>query len=76
MEHRIALAQLAPRLGDVSANLELAAGWLHRAASEGAGTSSMKLRPPRMASTRLGSTSTPTTPAPDSAKATARGRPT
>ena len=36
MEHRIALAQLAPRLGDVAANLELAADWLSRAAADGA----------------------------------------
>ena len=36
MEHRIALAQLAPRLGDVAANLELAADWLRRAAADGA----------------------------------------
>lgn len=34
MEYRIALAQLAPRLGDVDANLELLAGWAHRAAAE------------------------------------------
>ena len=36
MEYRIALAQLAPRLGDVAANLELAADWLRRAAADGA----------------------------------------
>jgi predicted amidohydrolase len=36
VEHRIALAQLAPRLGDVAANLELAADWLRRAAAAGA----------------------------------------
>ena len=36
MEYRIALAQLAPRLGEVDANLELARGWLRRAADEGA----------------------------------------
>jgi predicted amidohydrolase len=36
VEYRIALAQLAPRLGEVDANLELAAGWLRRAAAEGA----------------------------------------
>ena len=36
MEYRIALAQLAPRLGEVDANLELARGWLRRAATEGA----------------------------------------
>jgi predicted amidohydrolase len=36
MEYRIALAQIAPRLGDVDANLELAAGWLRRASEEGA----------------------------------------
>jgi predicted amidohydrolase len=32
----VALAQIAPRLGEVDANLELAAGWLRRAADEGA----------------------------------------
>ncbi|MDH4335348.1 MAG: carbon-nitrogen hydrolase, partial [Chloroflexota bacterium] len=36
MEYRIALAQLAPRLGELDANLELARGWLRRAATEGA----------------------------------------
>jgi predicted amidohydrolase len=36
VEYRIALAQLAPRLGEVDANVELAAGWLQRAAGEGA----------------------------------------
>ena len=36
MEYRIALAQLAPRLGEVDANLELAAAWLGRAAADGA----------------------------------------
>jgi predicted amidohydrolase len=36
MEYRIALAQFAPRLGEVDANLELAAGWLRRASGEGA----------------------------------------
>ena len=36
MEYRIGLAQYAPRLGDVDANLELAAGWLRRGATEGA----------------------------------------
>ena len=36
MEYRIALAQLAPRLGDVAANLELADEWLRRAAADGA----------------------------------------
>jgi predicted amidohydrolase len=36
MEYRIALAQVAPRLGDVDANLELVAGWLRRASEEGA----------------------------------------
>jgi predicted amidohydrolase len=36
VEYRIALAQLAPRLGDVPANLELAAEWLRRAAAEDA----------------------------------------
>ncbi len=34
MEYRIALAQLAPRLGEVDDNLELARGWLRRAAAE------------------------------------------
>jgi predicted amidohydrolase len=36
VEYRIGLAQYAPRLGDVDANLELAEGWLRRAAGEGA----------------------------------------
>lgn len=36
MEYRIGLAQCAPRLGDVDANLELAADWLRRGATEGA----------------------------------------
>jgi predicted amidohydrolase len=36
VEYRIALAQYAPRLGEVDANLELAEGWLRRAAAEGA----------------------------------------
>lgn len=36
MEQRIALAQLAPRLGEVDRNLELARAWLGRAVSEGA----------------------------------------
>jgi predicted amidohydrolase len=36
VEYRIALAQLAPRLGDVGANLELAAAWLRRAVAESA----------------------------------------
>ena len=36
MRYRVALAQLAPRLGEVDANLELAAGWLERAAADGA----------------------------------------
>ncbi|HEX3220771.1 MAG TPA: nitrilase-related carbon-nitrogen hydrolase [Candidatus Limnocylindria bacterium] len=36
MEYRIALAQLAPRLGDVSANLQIAAEWLRRSAADGA----------------------------------------
>ncbi|HEX6654860.1 MAG TPA: nitrilase-related carbon-nitrogen hydrolase [Candidatus Limnocylindria bacterium] len=36
MEYRLALAQLAPRLGDVAANLELAADWLRRAGADGA----------------------------------------
>ena len=37
MELRIALAQMAPQLGDVDANLELATGRLAEAAREGAG---------------------------------------
>jgi predicted amidohydrolase len=36
VEYRIALAQLAPHLGEVDANLELARGWLRRATAEGA----------------------------------------
>ena len=36
MELRIALAQLAPRLGDVDANLEQSAEWLRRATDDGA----------------------------------------
>jgi predicted amidohydrolase len=36
VEFRVALAQLAPRLGEVDANLELAADWLRRGAAEGA----------------------------------------
>jgi predicted amidohydrolase len=36
VEYRIGLAQYAPRLGEVDASLELAAGWLRRGASEGA----------------------------------------
>ena len=36
MEYRIALAQLVPHLGELDANLELARGWLRRAATEGA----------------------------------------
>jgi len=36
VEYRIALAQLAPRLGLVDDNLELARGWLRRGAAEGA----------------------------------------
>jgi predicted amidohydrolase len=36
VEYRIALAQYAPRLGEVDDNLELADGWLRRAATEGA----------------------------------------
>jgi len=36
VEYRIALAQLAPRLGEVDANFELAEEWLRRAAAEGA----------------------------------------
>ena len=34
MEYRIALAQIAPRLGEVDANLALAAEWLRRASAE------------------------------------------
>ena len=36
MEYRIALAQFAPRLGEVDGNLALAADWLRRASTEGA----------------------------------------
>jgi len=36
VEYRIALAQLAPRLGQVDANLELTGDWIRRAAAEGA----------------------------------------
>ena len=36
MEHRIALAQLAPRLGRVDDNFELARDWLRRGVAEGA----------------------------------------
>ena len=36
MEYRIALAQLAPRLGDLEANFELARGWVRRADDQGA----------------------------------------
>jgi len=36
VEYRIALAQLAPRLGEVEANFELARDWLRRGAAEGA----------------------------------------
>ena len=36
MEVRIALAQIAPRLGEVDANLELSRAWLRRGAVEGA----------------------------------------
>ena len=36
MEFRIGLAQYAPRLGEVDANLELAAGWVRRAVADGA----------------------------------------
>lgn len=36
MEYRVALAQVAPRLGDVDANHELIVDWLRRAATEGA----------------------------------------
>ena len=36
MEYRIALAQVAPRLGDLDANLEMASAAVRRAATEGA----------------------------------------
>ena len=36
MEYRIALAQVAPRLGDLDANLEIASNAVRRAATEGA----------------------------------------
>ena len=36
MEYRIGLAQFAPRLGEVDANLELAGEWVRRATTEGA----------------------------------------
>jgi predicted amidohydrolase len=36
VEYRIALAQIAPRLGELDANLELASDWLRRAVAEGA----------------------------------------
>jgi predicted amidohydrolase len=36
VEYQIALAQYAPRLGELDENLELAASWLRRAAGEGA----------------------------------------
>jgi predicted amidohydrolase len=36
VDYRIGLAQYAPRLGEVDANLELADGWLRRAAGDGA----------------------------------------
>ena len=36
MDFRIGLAQYAPRLGEVDANLELAVGWARRAATDGA----------------------------------------
>src|SRR5262245_22153695 len=36
VEYRIGLAQLAPRLGEVDANLELTGEWVRRAAAEGA----------------------------------------
>jgi len=36
VEYRIALAQLAPRLGEVDANLELSRDWLRRGVAEGA----------------------------------------
>jgi predicted amidohydrolase len=36
VEYRIGLAQYAPRLGEIDANLEVAEGWLRRAEEEGA----------------------------------------
>ncbi len=36
MEYRIALAQMAPRLGELDANLDLARSWLQRATADGA----------------------------------------
>jgi len=36
VEYRIGLTQYAPRLAEVDANLELAGGWLQRAATQGA----------------------------------------
>jgi predicted amidohydrolase len=36
VEYRIALAQLAPRLGEPDANLEVARAWVRRAAAQGA----------------------------------------
>ncbi|MEP7040823.1 MAG: nitrilase-related carbon-nitrogen hydrolase [Chloroflexota bacterium] len=36
MDYRIALAQMAPRLGEVDANFELARDWLRRGVAEGA----------------------------------------
>jgi NAD+ synthase (glutamine-hydrolysing) len=36
VEYRIALAQLAPHLGEVDANFDLAAAWLRRAVDDGA----------------------------------------
>ncbi len=36
MRYPVALAQVAPRLGEVDANLEIVAGWLRRATAEGA----------------------------------------
>ena len=36
MEYRIALAQFAPRLGEVDDNVELARGWLRRGVAQGA----------------------------------------
>jgi predicted amidohydrolase len=36
MEYRVALAQLAPRLGEVDSNFELLSEWLDRSAAEGA----------------------------------------
>ena len=36
MEYRIALAQLAPRLGELDANFGLVSDWLRRASADGA----------------------------------------